>query len=117
MERFISNEGYYNITIKCIHSHILVMSHDIYPSIQLFPSERNVINKIKLFPTKISKLIKNMIMLLSTSHIGGGVRYLFLCPLDQCRTGIKGPGRELFDGGPILNNIELWGPCWTLVIH
>ena len=24
----------------------------------------------------------------------------------QCRTGIKGPGRELFDGGPILNNIE-----------
>ena len=38
-------------------------------------------------------------------------------PLYQCRTGIKGPGRELFDGGPILNNIELWGPCWTLVIH
>ena len=35
----------------------------------------------------------------------------------QCRTGIKGPGRELFDGGPILNNIELWGPCWTLVMH
>ena len=25
----------------------------------------------------------------------------------QCRTGIKGPGRELFDGGPCLNNIEL----------
>ena len=25
----------------------------------------------------------------------------------QCRTGIKGPGRELFDGGPSLNNIKL----------
>ena len=36
---------------------------------------------------------------------------------NQCRTGIKGPGRELFDGGPILNNIELWGPCWTLVMQ
>ena len=39
------------------------------------------------------------------------------CTPTQCRTGIEGPGRELFDGGPILNNIELWGPCWTLVIH
>ena len=37
--------------------------------------------------------------------------------LVQCWTGIKGPGRELFDGGPILNNIELWGLCWTLVMH
>ena len=25
----------------------------------------------------------------------------------QCRTGIKGPGRELFDGGPSLNYIKL----------
>ena len=25
----------------------------------------------------------------------------------QCRTGIKGPERELFDGGPSLNNIKL----------